>query len=96
MKEISIRRVLGASTSRVTAVLAKGFLKWVLLAAVAAFPIAWISAKSWLNRFAYRVEIGWTPLFAALGLALALAFISIIVQSVRAAAADPIRHLRNE
>jgi putative ABC transport system permease protein len=96
MKEIGIRRVLGASVSGIVAVLARGFLKWVLLAAVAAFPIAWLAAKSWLNRFAYRIDVGWVPLLSSLGLALALAFVSVVVQSVRAASADPVRSLRNE
>jgi putative ABC transport system permease protein len=96
MKEIGIRRVLGASTPGITAVLTRGFLKWVLLAAVAAFPIAWLASKSWLNRFAYRIDVGWVPLLSSLGLALALAFVSVVVQSVRAASADPVRSLRNE
>ena len=78
------------------AVLARCFLKWVVLSAAAAFPIAALAANSWLKRFAYRIELSWTPLLAALGLALVLAFSSVVVQSWRAASADPARSLRNE
>ncbi len=96
MREIGIRRVLGASRSGITAVLAEGFLKWVLVAAAVALPIAFLAGRSWLNRFAYRIEVGWVRLAAALGVALVLALVSVVIQSIRAAASDPARILRNE
>jgi len=96
MKEIGIRRILGASVPGVAAFLARGFLKWVAVAALAAFPIAYFASRSWLNRFAYRIALGWAPFLAALGLALVLAFVSVVVQSWRASASDPVRCLRNE
>lgn len=96
MKEIGIRRVLGASAPQVASVLARGFLKWVAVAALAAFPIAYLAGHSWLGKFAYRIELSWAPFLAALGLALGLAFVSVIIQSWRASAADPVRCLRNE
>ena len=96
MREIGIRRVLGASRSGIATVLAEGFLKWVLVAAAAALPIAWLAGRSWLNRFAYRIEMGVVPFAAALVLALVLALLSVAVQSLRAASADPARILRNE
>ena len=96
MREIGIRRVLGASRSGITAVLAEGFLKWVLVAAAVALPVAFLAGRSWLNRFAYRIDVGWVRLAAALGVALVLAFVSVVIQSVRAASSDPARVLRNE
>ena len=96
MKELAIRRVLGSTVSGVAGVLYKGFLMRVAVAAAAAFPVAWLAAHAWLERFAYRIRIGWTPFAAALLLSLAMAFLSVIVQSYRAAAADPVRRLRTE
>lgn len=95
-REIGIRRVLGASAPRVAAVLTQGFLTWVALASVGAFPIAWWAGTSWLRRFAYRITVDWIPFLAALGLALVLAFFSVVVQSFRAAAYDPAETLRHE
>ncbi|MBN1939174.1 MAG: ABC transporter permease [Candidatus Aminicenantes bacterium] len=96
MKEIGIRRVLGASVPGVATVLARGFLKWVAVAALAAFPIAYLAGNSWLGKFSYRIDLGWMPFLTALGVVLALAFVSVIVQSWRASTADPVRCLRNE
>ncbi len=96
MREIGIRRVLGASRSGIAGLLAEGFLKWVLVAAAAAFPVAWLAGRSWLNRFAYRIDLGLAPFAAALGTALALALLSVAVQSLRAGSADPAMILRNE
>jgi putative ABC transport system permease protein len=95
-KEIGIRKVLGASVAGITALLARDFLKLVLLAFVFATPLAWYLMRQWLADFAYRVEIAWW-MFALAGLlAVAIAFVTIGVQSVRAALANPVKSLRSE
>jgi putative ABC transport system permease protein len=95
-KEIGVRKVLGASTSGVVALLSRQFMKWVLLANVVAWPVAYWVMRKWLQAFAYRIELGlW--IFLAAGLAaLAVAFLTIGARTVRAAAANPVRALRYE
>jgi putative ABC transport system permease protein len=95
-KEIGIRKVLGASAAAITGLLAKDFLKLVLLAIAAASPIAYWVMSRWLSDFAYRIELQWW-LFALAGIAaLAIAFLTVSVQSVRAALANPVDSLRSE
>ncbi|MBD2766298.1 ABC transporter permease [Hymenobacter sp. BT664] len=93
-KEIGIRKVLGASVSDIVALLSKEFLALVLVAAVIAFPAAWLAMSTWLQDFAYRIDL---PLwaFGAAGLAAAaVAFLTVGYQAVRAATANPVNHLR--
>jgi putative ABC transport system permease protein len=95
-KEIGIRKVLGASVSSLTGMLAKDFLKWVLVAIVLASPLAWYFMNQWLADFAYRIQLQWW-MFAAAGLgALLIAFLTVSFQSVRAALANPVKSLRSE
>ncbi|MCK6691550.1 MAG: ABC transporter permease [Thermoanaerobaculia bacterium] len=96
VKEIGIRKVLGATAAGITALLSKDFLKLVLLAAVIASPPAWYAMEKWLQGFAYRIDIqGWE--FALAGIiALAAALLTVSVQSIQAALADPVRSLRSE
>ena len=95
-KEIGIRKVLGASVAGVTGLLAKDFLKLVLVAIVIATPLAWYFMQRWLQDFAYRIDIPWW-LFVLAGLtAVAIAFLTVGFQSVRAARANPVRSLRSE
>jgi len=95
-KEIGVRKVLGASTAGITALLSRQFMKWVVLANVVAWPAAYWAMTKWLQAFAYRISLGpW--IFLASGLAaLALAFLTIGARTVRAAAANPVRALRYE
>jgi putative ABC transport system permease protein len=95
-KEIGVRKVLGASVAGVVALLAKDFLKPVLVAIALATPLAWWFIAKWLQGFAYRVELsGWY--FALAGtLAVAIAFLTVSFQSVKAALANPVESLRNE
>jgi len=95
-KEIGIRKVLGASTSGVIALLSREFMKWVVVANVVAWPIGYFAMRSWLSNFAYRTSLT-VPMF--LGAALAAFFIAaavISVQTYRAATADPARSMRYE
>ena len=95
-KEIGIRKVLGASVAGITGLLAKGFLKLVAVAILIASPIAWYFMDQWLSDFAYRIEMQWWMFAAAGAAAVAIAFLTVSFQSVRAALANPVRALRSE
>lgn len=95
-KEIGVRKVLGASVPGILVLLSKDFLKLVALAFVVAAPLAYWAMNRWLEEFAHRVDIEW-PVFALTGaLALAIAFLTISYQALRAALADPVQSLRYE
>ena len=95
-KEIGIRKVLGASVASIIGLLSKDFLKLVLLAFVIAIPFAWYFVDDWLNSFAYRINIQWW-VFALTGItAIAIAFLTVSIQSVKAALANPVNSLKNE
>jgi len=95
-KEIGIRKVLGASVFGITSLLAKDFLKLVLLAILIASPIAWYFMNQWLADFAYRIDIQWWMFVVAGILAVAIAFLTIGFQSSKAALANPVKSLRSE
>jgi putative ABC transport system permease protein len=95
-KEIGIRKVLGATVQGVVGLLAKDFLKPVLLAVLVASPMAWFGMKKWLDNFAYRVDLGWSVFVLAGLAALAIAFVTVSLQSVRAAVKNPVKSLRSE
>jgi putative ABC transport system permease protein len=95
-KEIGIRKVLGASVAGIAGLLAKDFLKLVLVAIVLASPVAYYAMQQWLADFAYRITLQWW-MFAAAGLlAVGIALLAVGAQSLRAALADPVKSLRNE
>lgn len=95
-KEIGVRKVLGASVRSIIALLSKDFLKLILVALCIASPAAWYFMNRWLQSFAYRIDISWM-VFAAVGFfAVAIAFITISMQSVKAATANPVKSLRTE
>ena len=93
-KEIGIRKILGASISRITVLLSKEFLHWVVLANFIAWPVAYLAMDRWLQNFSVRIDQSFVLfLFSAL-LAFVLAILTVSVLSVRAAAASPIKALR--
>lgn len=95
-KEISIRKVLGASVTAITTMLSKDFALLVGLAFCLATPLAWYASNRWLADFAYRVTLSWW-IFAAAGLAaLGVALLTVGWQAARAARANPVENLRNE
>ena len=96
LKEIGIRKVLGASTSGIIRLLSLDFLKLVALAALIAFPIAWYAMHNWLHDFAYRISIQWWIFGIAGLLAAMVALATISFQALRAALANPIKSLRTE
>ena len=96
IKEIGIRKVLGASASSIAVMISKEFMKWVVLANVIAWPVAWYAMNRWLQDFAYRISIGWWIFFLAGALALGIAIMTVSFQAIRAAAANPVDSLRYE
>ena len=95
-KEIGIRKVLGASLVGIVKLLSKDFLKLVVAAIIIAAPLAWYFMNKWLQDFAYRISIGWWVFIAAGSLAIMIAFITIAMQAIRAAVANPVKSLRTE
>jgi putative ABC transport system permease protein len=96
VKEIGVRKVLGASVSGIVQLLSKDFMKLVLIALVIASPLAWYFMNNWLKDFAYRVEIHWWIFLVAGMVALLIALITVSFQSIRAALANPVNSLRSE
>ncbi len=95
-KEIGIRKVLGSSVAGVIALLSKDFLKLVFLAAIIAFPVAWLLMNKWLEDFAYRVKISWWVFALAGMIALLIALITVSFQAIKTAIANPVKSLRTE
>ncbi len=95
-KEIGVRKVLGASVAGITGLLARDFLKLVLIAIVIATPLAWYFMQRWLSDFAYRIDMSWWMFALAGAVAVGIAFLTVGFQSVRAALADPVKSLRSE
>lgn len=96
VKEIGIRKVLGAGIGNIVGLLSKDFLKLVIIAAIIAFPIAWYAMDRWLRDFAYRINMSWWIFFAAGIIAALIAFFTISFQAIKAAAANPVKSLRTE
>ncbi len=96
IKEIGIRKVLGASVSSIVSMLSKDFLKLVVVASVIAFPISWWAMNNWLEDFAYRVTIEWWVFALAGFIALLIAWVTVGFQAIKAAWRNPVKSLRTE
>ena len=96
IKEIGIRKVLGASVMGITQLLSRDFLKLVIIAFLIASPIAWFTMSNWLQSYTYRVSIDWWVFALALLLSVAIALLTISFQSIRAAMTNPAKSLRSE
>jgi putative ABC transport system permease protein len=96
IKEIGIRKVLGASVAGITRLLSFDFLKLVIISAFIAFPAAWWAMNSWLQSYTYRISISWTVFVLSGILAVAIAIITISYQSIKAAISNPVKSLRSE
>jgi putative ABC transport system permease protein len=95
-KEIGIRKVLGASVLGIVRLLAKDFIKLVLIANLLAWPAAYYATNRWLEDFAYRFEKGWWIFALAGGLALLIALLTVSFQAIKAALSNPVEALRYE
>jgi putative ABC transport system permease protein len=95
-KEIGIRKALGATVSSIVILLIKEFTKWVLLANIIAWPIAYVAMNHWLQNFAYRIKIGLGTFILAGVLALVIALVTVGYQAIKAARANPVEALRYE
>ncbi|TPN88014.1 ABC transporter permease [Aquimarina algicola] len=95
-KEIGIRKVLGASVATIINMFAKDFIKLVIIALVIATPIAYYYLENWLEGFAYRTSINWWVFILAGGVTIVITFVTIFVQTFRAATINPTKNLRAE
>jgi putative ABC transport system permease protein len=95
-KEIGIRKVLGASVQGIVRLLSKNFLILVLVSFIIAAPLAWYFMNSWLQDFAFRVDIGWWVFALAALIAVVIALTTVSFQAIRAALSNPVKSLRSE
>ena len=95
-KEIGVRKVLGASVAGIAGLLSKDFIKLIILANLFAWPVAYYVMNSWLQGFAYRIEMAWWVFALAGGLALVVALLTVSTQAIRAALTNPVEALRYE
>jgi putative ABC transport system permease protein len=96
IKEIGVRKVLGAGEAGIVALLSKDFIQLVLVSLIIAFPVAWFVMSKWLQGFAYRIDISWW-IFAIAGItAILIAFVTVSFQAIKAAVANPVKSLRTE
>jgi ABC-type antimicrobial peptide transport system permease subunit len=95
-KEIGIRKVVGATVRNIVIMLSKDFLKLVGIALLIAFPVSWWAMSGWLQRFAYRVDIG-AAVFLVAGVSISMiALFTVGYQAIKAAIANPVKSLRTE
>jgi len=96
IKEIGIRKVLGASVRHIVSLLSVDFIKMVVIAGVIAFPIAWWAMNKWLDNFAYKISLSWYFFAGAAAIALLIAIATVTTQAIKAATANPADSLRSE
>jgi putative ABC transport system permease protein len=96
IKEIGVRKVLGASVTSIVALISKDFLKLVAVAIVIACPVAWFAMNKWLENFAFRIDITWEVFALTAILAILVALFTISFQAIKAAIANPVKSLRTE
>ncbi|MGN6355290.1 MAG: ABC transporter permease [Parafilimonas sp.] len=96
VKEIGVRKVLGATVSNIVFVLSKDFIKLAFIAALIAFPIAWWAMHSWLQRYEYRISIEWWVFVVTALATLLIALLTVSFQAVKAALSNPVKNLRTE
>lgn len=96
MKEIGIRKVLGASVQRIVQLMTTDFIRLICLSFVIAAPIGWWAMNKWLNDFAYRTHISWWMFALSAVLALVVALITVSIQAFRAAITNPVKSLKTE
>ena len=95
-KEISLRKVNGATIGQIVSLINLHFMKWVLIACLFAMPVAWIAMNKWLENFAYKTNLSWWIFVLAGALVMGIALLTVSFQSWRAATRNPVDALRNE
>lgn len=95
-KEIGIRKVLGASVGQIVELLSRDFIRLVTVALAIAIPVAWLMMRYWLQSFVYRIIIPWWVYLVVGFFAIGIAFLTISLQSIKAALANPVKALRSE
>lgn len=96
LKEIGMRKVLGANVLSIIALLSRDFVKLVLIACCFAFPLAWVGANSWLQEYAYHIDVEWWIFVLAGGIATGIALLTVSYQAIKAAVVNPVKVLRSE
>ena len=96
IKEIGIRKVLGATVLDIAVMLTKDLMKWILLANIVACPIAYYFMNKWLQDFAYRIDISWWIFVLSGGITLVIALLTVSYQAIKAATRNPVESLRYE
>ncbi|GHB54881.1 ABC transporter permease [Persicitalea jodogahamensis] len=96
LKEVGIRKVLGASVVRIATLLSTDFIKLVLFSILIAVPISYYAISAWLQDFPYRIELSWDYYFLAAILSVAVALITVGFESIKAALMNPVKSLRSE
>jgi len=96
VKEIGVRKVLGASVFNLWKLLSKDFVILVLIACAIAIPVAWYAMNEWLKNYQYKISIGWVTFALVVALSMAITLITVSFQSIKAALSNPVRSLRTE
>ena len=96
VKEIGVRKVLGASVGGIVSMLSKDFLKLVIISILVATPLAWWAMNKWLEDFEYKTSVGWWVFVLAGSVALLIALFTVSIQAIKAAIANPVKALRTE
>jgi putative ABC transport system permease protein len=96
VKEIGVRKVLGATIPNLVSLLSRDFIKLVLIANAIAFPIAWWGTSRWLQEYAYHIDLAWWVFVLAAMLASLVALLTVSYQAIKAALSNPVNSLRSE
>ena len=95
-KEIGVRKILGASINSIVFTFTNELLKWVAIANIIAWPLAWFIMNRWLQNFAYHTEMNWWMFVLSGGISLLIALATVSFQAIKAAMANPVESLRND
>jgi putative ABC transport system permease protein len=96
VKEVAIRKTLGASTTQIVELFSREFIGLVIIAFILAAPAAWYTMQLWLSEFAFKVEISWIVFAVAIFLTLIISFVTVGYRSMRAAQSNPVNALKSE
>ncbi len=96
LKEIGVRKVLGASVSGIAATLSKDFLKLVFFSLCVSIPLSWLAVNKWLQNYPYRTDLSWWLFAVTAGGIVLVALLTVSYQAIKAAIANPVKSLRTE